>query len=193
MLAAAVVLSTSAASAGVPNPERSSLAITGQGSACQFRFRADGGLDDMTVRITVRDSFDSPRANCSTGVALSPNQATLALGSCGPLSLAGHTDADGAIQFAFSQIGGRGSFDVRATIFYAGARLEFVPIPVAFTSPDLDANGTVNVVDLGLWANGLPPGYAQPSDYDCNQAVNVIDLGMWVGGLGLGCNAAAGR
>jgi hypothetical protein len=51
LLIAAVVLASGIASAAVPDADRSSVAVTGQGAACQFRFRTDGGLDQMTVSV----------------------------------------------------------------------------------------------------------------------------------------------
>ncbi len=45
VVSAVVISNTTIASAKLPDPLRSSCAITGQGAPCQFRFRADGGLD----------------------------------------------------------------------------------------------------------------------------------------------------
>jgi hypothetical protein len=144
----------------------------------------------MIVSITVRDSFDDPKVHYPTSATLTTNLGTLALSSCGPLSRTGVTDTSGAVRFTFSQLGGRGSLEVRVTTY---TLIELAHVPINFTSPDLDANGTVNVVDLGLWAGGLPPGYLQSSDYDCSHAVNIIDLGVWAGGLGLGCGSAPAK
>ena len=35
-------------------------------SPCQFRFRADGSLDRLTLTVTLRDAFDVPTPDCST-------------------------------------------------------------------------------------------------------------------------------
>jgi hypothetical protein len=53
----------------------------------------------------------------------------------------------------------------------------------ACTTSDLNGDGKVNVVDLGLWASGLPPGYNECSDYNCDGIVDVFDLAIWVGGM----------
>jgi hypothetical protein len=52
--------------AGLPDPSRSGCGLKGQSAACQYRFRADGGLDRMTVCVTLRDPFDNPVENCET-------------------------------------------------------------------------------------------------------------------------------
>ena len=189
---AVVALWSGIACAKVPDPERSSFVVTGQGGASQFRFRADGALDQMTVTITLRDLFDLPVQYCSTSVTLEPSPATLALCTCGPSSQAARTDSSGALQVAFDRIGGRGSLDVCVTALCMG-RIGLAWLPIDFTSPDLDGScvshpaSAVDVIDLGLWASGLPPGYTEPSDYDCSGAVDVLDLAVWAGGLGLGC------
>jgi hypothetical protein len=159
--------------------------VSGQGTSCQFRFRADGGLDVVTVTGTVR-WFVFPVENCSATISLVSDAGTLDLSSCDGLTRTGVTDANGIFQASFSRISGRGTADV---VLFAGCcgYYEVARTTITFTSPDLDANGTVNAVDLGLWANGLPPGYSQASDYDCNGAVNVVDLGVWVGGIDRVC------
>ena len=190
---AVVALWSGIVSAGVPDPSTSSVAITGQGSACQFRFRADGGLDQMTVSVTVRGPFGEPEAHCSTSVTLAPNPATLALCTCGPISQGAMPNSNGAFQLVFDRIGGRGSLNVCVTALCQG-RIALACVPFDFTSPDLDGScpanpaSAVDVIDLGIWANGLPPSYAEPSDYDCSGAVDVLDLATWAGGLGLGCD-----
>lgn len=190
-LAAAALLNCNAASAGCPWPETSTVEVGGQDISCQFRFRADGGMDVMTVSGTIRWA-DWPLANCPATISLVPDAGTLALSNCDALARSGSTNANGVFEASFSRISGRGTVEV---VLFAGCcgYYEVARTTVTFTSPDLDANGTVNVVDLGLWASGLPPGYLQASDYDCNQAVNVVDLGLWAGGLGLGCGAGANR
>jgi hypothetical protein len=96
------------------------------------------------------------------------------------------------VKFVFDRIGGRGGLDVCVTALYQW-RHGLACVPIDFTSPDLDGScdsspaSAVDVIDLGIWASGLPPGYAEPSDYDCSGAVDVLDLGIWAGGLGLGC------
>jgi hypothetical protein len=76
---AAIVGSAASVSAGVPSPavvtgcgeggvgvpwvNRSGVGFLGAGAPCQFRFRADGGLDQLAIEITVRDLFDTPIPN----------------------------------------------------------------------------------------------------------------------------------
>jgi hypothetical protein len=82
--------------------------------------------------------------------------------------------------------------DVCVTALCQG-RIALARVPIHFTSPDLDGScdshpaSAVDVIDLGIWASGLPPGYAEPSDDDCSRAVDVLDLAVCAGGLGIGC------
>jgi hypothetical protein len=146
------------------------------------------------VSITVRDVFYDPHPELSTSATLESNPATLALCACGPVSQVADTDTSGAVQFIFDRIGGRGGLDVCVTALEGPqGPIELARVSIDFTSPDLDAScelapaSSVDVLDLGIWASGLPPGYAQPSDYDCSGAVDVLDLAIWAGGLGVGC------
>jgi hypothetical protein len=108
-LLTAFAFASSIASAGVPDPARSNLVVTGEGAPCQFRFRADGALDQLTVNLTVRDFTDTPIGNCTTDVHLKAVPATAALCICSPMVQGARTNADGAVQFVFQRVGGRGT------------------------------------------------------------------------------------
>jgi len=174
-----------------PCPPRSDFLLSGQGAACHFRFRADGGLDKLTLTITLRDGFDQPVPDCSTSVTIEAGSGALALCSCCPLRQAGHSAADGSLRVVFSKLGGRGSLSLRVTAHCAGD-IGMFEDEIPFTSPDLngscEAASSTNILDLGLWAMCLPP--APPcvvSDYDCSGTISLIDMAIWAGGLGRGC------
>ncbi len=181
-----------------PCPSRCSFGVSGQGAACQFRFRADGGLDVLTLSITLRDAFDNPVPDCSTSVTIQPGPGTLALCGCGPLQQSGFSAADGTMQAVFSQLGGRGTLSVSVTAHCSGD-IPLFQDEIPFTSLDLDAScetatSATNVVDLGIWAGCLPPSpYCEASDYNCDGTVNVVDLGVWAGGLGVPCGSPIQR
>ena len=191
VLATLVVLALSATSAlaGVPDPTRSGCAVTGNPLPCQFRFRADGNLDKLTLKCTVRDAFDAPVANCSTYCNL--GGATLIAAQCGGNRKGGLTSAAGVVNFIYRCIGGRGQVNLLVTAVCSG-NVGICSRTISFTNPDLDASNqnsgsSVNVTDLGIWAGGLS-SYAQASDFDCSGAVNVTDLGIWAGGLNKNCS-----
>jgi hypothetical protein len=190
--AAALLVSATSTPAGLPDPSRSAMGLFGQGTSCHYRFRMDGGLDQLTVCVTLRTQFDTPIPDCSTSVTLTPNAGTIAFGTCCPNPQAGVTDFDGTIQFVFDQIGGRGSLDVCATE-HCIAEIGVATETIDFTSPDLDASGGHNVViDLGIWAGCYQPApYCPWSDYNCDGTVDVLDLGLWAGGIGLECGQTA--
>jgi hypothetical protein len=172
--------------AGVPDPSRSGVAVTG-GLACQKRFRADGGLDQMNVLVTLRDAFDTAVGSCSTSVTLKTKVGTLAYCNCCPSKKGGITAPDGTLSIGpWRCIGGRGLLDVCVTAHCQG-NIAIGCTQITFTSPDLDADCLdTDVIDLGIWAGGLGT-YKVASDYNCDNTVNVIDLGIWAGGLGKSC------
>ncbi|MEZ5066869.1 MAG: hypothetical protein R3B81_19315 [bacterium] len=201
VLATLLVLAVGAdALAGVPSPANSSVRLGGQPLACQYRFRADGGLDKMTVFVTLRDAFDVPVANCATSVAAT-NQ-TLTLGNCCPAQMTtniltgnGNTNANGVAHFVVNQLSGRGSADLEVTASCVGNIL-ISTTNFSYTSPDQNASNeaepasSTNIVDLGAFAACLPPApYCVTSDFNCDGTVNVIDFGFIGGGLSHGCGA----
>ena len=196
VLATLLVLCCSAASlAGVPDPARSGCELKGLVVPCQYRFRCDGGLDCMTLCVTLRDAFDAPVDSCSTSAAIVTSDAICS--PCG-LTKGGTTDAAGVILFEWCRIGGRGSAEIRVTAHCVG-EIEICTNAFDYTSPDLDASCdpcpgppfTANILDLGLWSGCLPPGpYCQASDYNCDGTVNILDLGVFAGGLTVCCDAA---
>lgn len=172
-----------------PSPIHSHVGISEPGAPCQFRFHSNGSLDALVLTVTLRDAFSTPQADCEVSATLLPNE-TSEVCSCHNLGTHGFTDARGALKFEFSELGGRGSLDLAVSVHCAGD-WELSRIPIMYTSADLDAScaaAAVDVVDLGLWASGLPPDYRTESDYNCDGMVNILDLGIWAGGLGAGCD-----
>lgn len=176
-----------------PCPGRCSFGVSGQGAACQFRFRADGGLDALTVSVTLRDAFENPVADCSTSVTVREGPGSSALCGCSPLQQRGNSAGDGTMQAVFTRLGGRGDLFLTVSAHCQGD-VGLFQEEIPFTSPDFDGScetgeGAVTVLDLGLWAACLPPApYCRESDFNCDETVSVIDLGMWVSGLGSGCD-----
>jgi hypothetical protein len=113
------------------------------------------------------------------------------------------TDENGIANFVFRKIGGHGELNVLIETTCTGV-MEIGSVTIPFTSPDLNGsnsgpnpsvippcvaapNSSTDVVDLGIWAAGLPPSYEESSDYDCSGSVGVVDLGLFAGGLNVGC------
>jgi hypothetical protein len=54
-----------------------------------------------------------------------------------------------------------------------------------------EAAGSTNLFDLARFGAALAPSYETYGDYDCSATVNVLDLGFFANGLGVGCGQAA--
>ena len=190
MIAALVLLlcTSAAVQAGVPDPARSGCQLKGQGASCQYRFNAAGGLDCLSVCVTLRDIFDVPVPDCSTSATI--NNLGAAFCSCCPQPQTGTTDSTGVVVFEFKKIGGRGTAEVCITAHCVGD-IGICCETFDFTSPDLDADCVdTDVIDLGIWAACLPPGpYCRESDFNCDGTVGVIDLGIFASGLGTDCSS----
>lgn len=199
----AVLACSSLALAGVPDPARSGCGSTGTGSAtCHYFFREDGSADVLTCCVTLRDAFDTPVPACSTSFTMTPGVGTANWCKCtggGGAEFVSYrttdfSDSSGVIYFICDAMGGAGTLDLAITTHCAGAgNIEICTKTVNFTSTDLDGScqsggsGSTDIFDLGLFANGLPPGYDVNADYNCDGVVDIFDLGDFAGGLGVGC------
>ena len=189
------LICSSASLAGIPDPSRSGIGLSSPSSACQYKFRSDGLLDRLTLKVTLRDAFDAPVGSCGVKVQLLQG-AALSFDVCDPCNpQTGTTAANGVVNLVFRKIGGRGTATAAVTASCTG-NIAIGTRNFTFTSPDLNGSGescptsSVNVVDLGAWAAGLPPAYNQFSDYNCSGSpVDVVDLGVYAGGLGKCCSA----
>jgi len=192
-----VLVCTSASLAAIPDPSRSGIGLSNQGASCQYRFRVDGGLDKLTAKITLRDAFDVPVAGCATKATLQSSGATTlafcVCTGCNPQTAS--TGANGVVNLVFRKIGGRGNLTLTVTAQCTG-NIGIGTRTFDFTSPDLNGScqnsptSSTDVVDLGIFSGGLPPGYNVRSDYNCSGSpVDVVDLGLWAGGLAKGCVA----
>ncbi len=195
VLATLLVLCCSmTALAGIPDPTRTGCELKGQSGGCvgiQYKFRPDGGLDCLSVCLTLRDAFDEPVSE-NVSVTLTPNAGTVQFCTCCPAQtrMEGVSAVDGTIVLApFCCIAGFGTLDVCIT-----AEDSNVPLgckEITFTSTDLNAGipacGVTDVIDLGLWAGAILP-YDLRGDYNCDGTVDVVDLGLWAGGLEFDCS-----
>ena len=180
--------STSVLPPGVSGWDWFALHLRDGRSVMAFRLRrADGGLDCMSVCVTLRDIFDVPVPNCTTSVTLN-DTGNGSLCSCCPNPLILATDANGVAVFEFKKLGGRGTAEACITALCQGAiAIACQSFDYASTDMNGDCVGT-DVIDLGLWAGCLPPAaYCRESDYNCDLTVDVIDLGLFAGGLTVTC------
>lgn len=199
-LIAFLAVNGSAVRAADPDPTNSTISASGTPIfGCQFVLHADCQFDVVQVDVVVRDAGNNPVPNAVVWVNLQPNAGTEDACNCLHAAMA---DAAGQATVSFCDAGGRGS-SVDLCVQAAapgGGPVDLgcvqMPAPHAFTSPDLNGScesvppfaSSTTVVDLGIWATGLPPNpYYMPSDYNCDGVIGVQDLGIWASGLGHGC------
>ncbi len=191
------LICSSVSLAAIPDPSKSGIGLNNPGAPCQFRFRVDGLLDRLTLKVTLRDAFDLPVASCSVkGTLQSSGASTLSFCACSPCNpQTGTTNAAGVVNLVFRKIGGRGNLTATVTATCTG-NIGIGNRTFDFTSPDLNGScqasptSSTDVIDLGVFAGALPPGYNIRGDYNCSGSpVDVVDLGVFAGGLGKGCVA----
>jgi len=196
--------------AGVPSLTRSSWRLSEPTVGCHYRFRADGGLDVLTLYVTLRTELDVPAPDCESSVTVSlvgpppsggdcGHAASVgsALCSCCPLSRSAVSAVDGTFAVTFARLGGRGTAQVCVTALCLGTNEEICCEEFAFTSPDLDGTcqtfgSSTSIIDFGIWAGCYSPNPpCNAADYNCDCQVGVLDVAIYAGGLGLNCGGAS--
>lgn len=71
-----------------------------------------------------------------------------------------------------------------AIVKVAGVAIAGSPLPLRLTSPDLNADGLINISDIGLYAAGLGGAYDWRLDYNGDGLINISDIGIFVAHLG---------
>ena len=147
---------------------------------CHWLFRLDGGRDKLNISTTLRDAAGDLLPDCEVVAEFVPLVGSAF--ACTPIVTA-TTNTAGVAGFSYSKVGGCGTFEIVVT---SGAIVLETLGPYPMTSPDLNGDGVVGVIDLGRWASCLA-NWCRCADYNCDGIVNIIDLGVWAGGLGNIC------
>lgn len=71
-------------------------------------------------------------------------------------------------------------------VYVSGLVIE-TTLPILVVSPDLDANLTVDLADLGLFGAHFTAGSGAPADFDFDGAVGLADLGIFALHYGKTC------
>ncbi len=61
------------------------------------------------------------------------------------------------------------------------------PVALSVNSPDINGDGTIDLVDIGLFATDFFNAYNYRSDFICNGVLDLADVGKMATGVGLSC------
>lgn len=186
------LLSLPSAALAVPDPVLSTAILNAPDFPCHFKFRVDSpaAFDELNVTVSLVNAAGVPEVAWPVTCTLLPIAGTLAFCTCCPNPQVVATNGLGIVVFTFKKIGGRGALGVSVGV----GPWAFPVMPIAFTSPDMNGSceaapaGATTLVDLGIFAGGLPPApFDVNCDFNCSGVVDVVDLGVWAGGLNKGC------
>lgn len=199
LLAAAGLLTASAAMAGVPSAAQSTT------PTCIRLVGSLGGVPDNAAgqfTIIVRDLANNPLNGASVVIDISgcldlklcSNQLDAnAIVNCGARTTRKFTDALGSVTFTVlggSNGGGNASTLIGGGKIFANGTLIQTPTVSAF---DLDSAGGVGANDLSAWLGDFGSGQNfGRSDYDCTGTIGANDLSQWLGEFGAGTSASSG-
>lgn len=156
-----------------------------------------GQVTDATVELRIADEF-------GTGLADFPaedlwlddgNGQAVGCGFSGAFLYAdGPTDANGVASFSGSPAGG-GTANGTVYVYLSGGRateiglfgVEHPPLNLRLNSPDLNADGKVDLSDLPTFATDFYGTYNYRSDFVWDGVVNLTDVVKMAGALGHDC------
>ena len=103
-----------------------------------------------------------------------------------------NTDANGETEFALPLAGG-GWTTGPVWVYLNGSRAthpqdgELPPVAMRFNSPDLDANGSVDMSDVVIFAGDYHGEYHYRSDFIWDGVIDLSDVVVMAAALGRGC------
>lgn len=163
---------------------------------------AEGNLVDATIRVQIVDDFWNPVADLPRDEVtlwfewFSGPASGCAPGGYGHLGLFadGPTDGEGWATFSLPLQGGGWNVGPCWIWVVPGGPAhdpdfnEHPPLSLRVVSPDLDGDGIVNLVDVGLFAMDYLGGYALRSDLLADGVLNLLDIAIMVQHLGAACD-----
>lgn len=198
---ALVIGSAAFATAGIPDPTETVATMpnagnddlvlfvlpSGIGSAfMDAQIKDDGTVVDATIEMIVEDAFGAIVANFPA------EDMWLESGDGGMVPCTGgttadqNTDASGFTTWANPLNAGGASEDV-CYVYVNGQALNGVPFTLAFNSADMNGDGTVNLVDVGLFSGAFFGAYDFGADFFADGVLNLVDVGRLAAGLGGSC------
>jgi hypothetical protein len=152
-----------------------------------------GQTVDATVTVRLVDGIGAPIANFPFQDLWLTGESATEFACAGPGFLAdANTNADGLTVFAQAPYGG-GWSEGPIWVYLIGDRGqdpitgEHPPLAMRWNSPDLNADGVVNMIDLVEFAGDYFGPYAYRSDFVWDGTINLTDVVRFVEALGAGC------
>jgi len=197
LLAAAGILVASAAMAGVPSKDNSTV------PSCISLVGSLAGVPDAIGQFTVvvKDLANNPLSGASvvidlagcTDLAICSDQLDAnATVNCGAKTTRKFTNGLGSVQFIV--LGGSNGAGNATTLLnggrvFANGTLIGSPTVSAF---DLDGGSGVGANDLSAWLTDFGTGnnYGR-SDFDCSNSIGANDLSLWLTEFGAGTSASS--
>jgi hypothetical protein len=198
---ALVIGSAALATAGIPDPTETVATMpngtnddlvlfvlpSGIGSGFdEAQIKNVGTVVDATIEMIVKDAFGAIVANFPA------EDMWLESGDMGMVPCTGgsaadqDTDGSGFTRWANPLNAGGNSEDV-CYVYVNGQALNGVPFTLAFNSADMNGDGSVNLVDVGLFSGAFFGSYTFAADFYADGALNLVDVGRLAQGLGGSC------
>jgi len=168
----------------------------GSGPALTEAMVADGATVDATITVMLVDEFLNPVVYFpSEDVWLDTEDTNIS--TCGSNFLPDAiSDSSGRMTFSQAFAGG-GHHQGETFVYINGWRAESMvdypwsgPLPgvdLHFNSPDINADGVINLLDLTIFSADFFGAYHYRSDFNWDGELNILDVGRYAAGLGVSC------
>jgi hypothetical protein len=198
---ALVIGSAALATAGIPDPTETVATMpngtnddlvlfvlpSGIGSGFdEAQIKNVGTVVDATIEMIVKDAFGAIVANFPA------EDMWLESGDMGMVPCTGGSTADqdtdgvGFTRWA-NPLNAGGNSEALCYVYVNGLALNGAPFTLAFNSADMNGDGSVNLVDVGLFSGAFFGAYDFAADFYADGALNLVDVGRLAQGLGGSC------
>ena len=97
----------------------------------------------------------------------------------------GPTDVNGTTTFTGALAGG--GWSTEGIQVYVGENAFWVPLPISVVSPDINGDLSVDLADIGDFAEDFVSGYAARSDFNFDGRLDLNDIGTMAIHVGASC------
>ena len=159
----------------------------GAGSSFTESLDPDGNVVDATITLVVLDWNDFPIPDFPMEDIWLESADGGLVPCMGGSTADSNTDMNGETKWVNPLRAGGSSEALCQVLINGNAIYHPVGLPISFNSPDINADGQVNIADLGLFSTDYYNNYAFRSDFYRDGVLNLADVACFAQGLATSC------
>jgi len=177
--------------ANMPNGSNDDMALfvlpSGIGSSFdQAQIKSSGAVVDATIEMIVKDAFGAIVANFPAE-DMWLESGDMGMVPCTGGSIADQDTDDAGFTTWANPLNAGGNSEDLCYVYVNGQALNGVPFALSFNSADINGDGLVNLIDVGLFSGFFFGSYDFAADFYADGLLNLNDVGRLAVGLGGAC------